>query len=134
MKHRGFTLVELSIVLVIIGLIVGGVVGGQSLIKSAQINSTISDIGKYKTAITTFELQYDAKPGDMVDAQSYWPSCVDNSAFPKNTCNGDGNNRVQIHDGTDWIHEEWRAWQHLGLAKILPRDYSGIRDPVGNYF
>ena len=50
-KTSGFTLVELAIVLVIIGLIVSGVLGAQSLINSAKINATITDIRKMQTAV-----------------------------------------------------------------------------------
>ena len=50
----GFTLIELSIVLVIIGLIVGGILTGKDLIDSAQVRAQISQIEKYQTATQTF--------------------------------------------------------------------------------
>ena len=54
-KHEeGFTLLELSIVLVIIGLIVGGVLVGQDMIKGAQIRATVAQLEKYNTAVNTF--------------------------------------------------------------------------------
>ena len=65
-KH-GFTLVELSIVLVIIGLIVGGVLTGRDLIKAAEIRAQISQIEKYQTAVNTFKLKYGYLPGDIPD-------------------------------------------------------------------
>jgi prepilin-type N-terminal cleavage/methylation domain-containing protein len=90
---QAFTLVELSIVLVIVGLIVGGVVGGQSLIHSAKINKVVLDINKMKIAFRAFELQYDALPGDMVDAYDYWgTTCHGVEA----SCNGNGNNKMNI--------------------------------------
>ena len=52
--RSAFTLVELAIVLVIIGLIVGGVLVGQDLIKAAQIRSVVTDIERYNAAATTF--------------------------------------------------------------------------------
>ena len=62
---NGFTLIELSIVLVIIGLIVGGVLVGQDLIRAAYIRAQISQIEKFNTAVNTFYGKYQALPGDM---------------------------------------------------------------------
>jgi prepilin-type N-terminal cleavage/methylation domain-containing protein len=63
----GFTLIELSIVLVIIGLIVGAVLVGQDLIHSAEIRATIAQIEKYQTAVNTFRGKYGYLPGDIRD-------------------------------------------------------------------
>ena len=63
----GFTLIELSIVLVIIGLIIGGVLVGQDLIKAAIVRGQISQIEKYQTAVNTFRSKYGYLPGDIPD-------------------------------------------------------------------
>ena len=57
-KSAGFTLIELSIVLVIIGLIIGGVLVGRDLIAAAQVRAQISQIEKYQTAVNTFRGKY----------------------------------------------------------------------------
>jgi len=64
-KTKGFTLIELSIVLVIVGLIAGGVLVGRDLIKSAEIRAQVSQIEQYNTAVRTFQLKYGGFPGDL---------------------------------------------------------------------
>jgi prepilin-type N-terminal cleavage/methylation domain-containing protein len=66
--EAGFTLIELSIVLVIIGLIVGGVLVGQDLIRAAEVRAQIAQIEKYNTAVNTFRGKFNAMPGDMSNA------------------------------------------------------------------
>jgi len=61
---RGFTLVELSIVLVAVGLMIGGVLIGQSLIHSAKINKIVKQLSEYDAAVSTFRTKYKSLPGD----------------------------------------------------------------------
>lgn len=61
---NGFTLVELSIVLVIIGLLIGGVLVGQGLIESAKINSQISQLRQFDIAANQFYQKFNCIPGD----------------------------------------------------------------------
>ena len=63
--EQGFTLIELSIVLVIIGLIVGGVLVGADMIKAAATRAQISQIEKYNSAVSTFVTKYGYLPGDI---------------------------------------------------------------------
>ena len=62
--QRGFTLVELSIVLVIIGLLIGGILVGQSLISSAKINAQVSQLQQFDAGVMVFKSQYKYLPGD----------------------------------------------------------------------
>jgi prepilin-type N-terminal cleavage/methylation domain-containing protein len=129
MKKSGFTLLELSIVLVIIGLVVGGVVVGQSLVEQARINRINRDFQQYHAAFQAFRLKYRAFPGDFKDAYDYWStqmSCSDDVAdlsppppASGHGCNGDGNDIV------DLAPEAFKAWQHLSLAGIIAGSYNG---------
>jgi len=64
-SKTGFTLLELAIVLVIIGLISAGILVGRDLIEGATLRSQISQIEKYRTAINTFRVKYGGLPGDL---------------------------------------------------------------------
>src|SRR5271170_3878378 len=72
--NAAFTLIELSIVLVIIGLIVGGVLVGQDLIKAAQIRATVTQLEKYNTSVNTFRGKYNGLPGDLQSPTNFFPS------------------------------------------------------------
>jgi prepilin-type N-terminal cleavage/methylation domain-containing protein len=121
MKLSGFTLLELSIVLVIIGLIIGGVMVGQEMIKQAEIRNIQNAVQNYQTAVNTFKLKYNALPGDFVRAKSYWPDplCTDDGA---NTCNGNGDGNIW---GSGAAGEDMRAWEHLSLSGIVPSNLTG---------
>ncbi len=122
---KGFTLIELSIVLVIISLIVGGVIGGKSLIESAKVQAQVKQLISYKVAYNSFKLQYDAIPGDFNEAWSYWgTSCANSQA----NCNGDGNNIITTSADYAWHNysENLMFFNHLGQADLLPKKYTGI--------
>lgn len=84
---KGFTLVELSIVLVIIGLLIGGLLVGQSLIDSARINKIGRDVSQYKVLVAQFQNKFKCLPGDC------------SKAFIASTLRGDGNNRISKPEG-----------------------------------
>lgn len=65
MRKSGFTLVELSIVLVIIGLLIGGILVAQSLIDSSKVNKTVSQIQQFNAGVASFVSKFRDLPGDM---------------------------------------------------------------------
>jgi len=86
----GFTLIEMSIVLVIIGLIVGGIVVGQDLIHTAEVKKQIKQIQDVETQITTFRTKYNCLPGDCLNATDFFGT-TDSGGHPIVNGDGDGN-------------------------------------------
>lgn len=75
--QKGFTLVELAIVMTIIGLLIGGILKGQELLNNARVTATIAQARAFEAATTTFRDKYDALPGDMgANASTRIPGCV----------------------------------------------------------
>ena len=107
-NNIGFTLVELSIVLVVIGLIVGGIMVGKSLIDSSNIHAQVQQLEKYNTAYHTFKLKYNAIPGDMVNASDYWAGAV----------NGPGVGRLVNSAGWPYQIGNRLFFIHISLAGL----------------
>lgn len=125
---KGFTLIELSIVLVIIGLLVGGVMTGQNLIKQAKFRAVISEQNTVQEAINTFRIQYNAFPGDFNNGFAYWGG---NCATTAEKCNGNGDRKITIAGSDPEALEGYRFWQHLNLANMYPGAYTGIGNGTG---
>ena len=140
MKHAAFTLIELSMVLVILGLLIGGVLSGRSLIRASELRSVTADYNKYQTSINAFRSKYNALPGDMTNATNYWgaanadpTTCKTTLGTGTQTCNGDGNGQIsQILSDSSKDYEMFRAWQQLAIAGLIEGAYSGIAGAGGS--
>jgi prepilin-type N-terminal cleavage/methylation domain-containing protein len=115
-KEQGFTLVELAVVLVIIGLLTAGILVGKTLIRQSQINSVSADTQRYIGAAQTFQQKYGALPGDMPNANSYWSG----------VSYGDGNGQI------DTVAESFLFWQHLANAQLIQGIYTGAAGTGGS--
>lgn len=144
MKASGFSLVELSIVLVILGLLVGGVLAGQSLIRASELRAVAVEHSKYTSAIHAFRDKYFQLPGDFSQATRFWDAqtgattdgvvtaCAEltTAATDAKTCNGNGNGWIAECLENPCVRDQWyeasRFWQHLANAGLIEGKYTGV--------
>lgn len=119
--HSGFSLLELSIVIAVIALLLGGVFASIQGVNAAKVRGTLSQISEIMTATEQFEELYHYLPGDLPTAGTYWGTNCD--ATPSN-CNGDGNWLVDYASAT----EDHRVFQHLQLAGLYDKGTSYSTD------
>jgi len=111
-KQSGFTLIEIAIVLVIIGLLLGGVLKGQELIQSARVRNLISQQDGTKAAYFGFLDRFRALPGDYSQANPNIANVLTGS-------NGNNNGRIESTGGGGAIDEHIAAWEHLSQSGFI---------------
>ena len=124
-RQQGFTLIEIAIVLVIIGLLLGGVLKGQELIQSARVRNLISQQDGTKAAYFGFLDRFRALPGDYSQAAaniSCTPACQ----------NGNNNGRIESVVGGGAIDEHIAAWEHLSKSGFINGSYTYAVIPETN--
>jgi prepilin-type N-terminal cleavage/methylation domain-containing protein len=141
-NQKGFTLIEISIVLTIIALIIGGIIVSRDLIRVSELNSVTSDVARYRQAFTDFRDKYLALPGDFSGAEALWgsdsncPNTATNTTPKTATCNGNGDGHVGYYNITPFavsnFYEVYRAWQQLADAGFIDGSYSGVAAPASN--
>lgn len=132
-KRDGFSLLELSLVLVIISLLAGGVIVGQELVRQAELRSITSAVEQTVTAARTFKLKYSGLPGDLKTAARYWGALNSNPAICKGlvntggtaTCDGNGNGYF------DDINEGGHFWLQMSNAGLITGRFDGAPSPSG---
>ncbi len=111
----GFTLVELSIVLAILGLLVGSIVAAQSIIRSSELRNITAEYQRYDRAIDTFRDKYLGLPGDLSNATSFWSG----------EANGDGNGQIMgSAPTTAATNETAHFWTQLVAAGLAEGSYT----------
>jgi prepilin-type N-terminal cleavage/methylation domain-containing protein len=110
--QKGFTLVEIAIVLVIIGLLLGGILKGQEMITQAKIKNLIADMSGVSAAMYGYQDRYRALPGDDKNAVARWTTGV-----TVGTDIGDGVISGAYLDASPAETAEF--WRHLRLAGFV---------------
>lgn len=105
-KLPGFSLIELSFVMIIIGIIMAAVFKGQDLLDTARLQSCVSDLNRYRLAIMTYYNQFNQLPGNDINAKNH---------FGNEATNGDGKGLIQAD-------EQGHVWKHLHMASLADSD------------
>lgn len=108
-KEEGFSLVEISIALLIIGILVAGILKGQDLLENARLKSLVSQVNEYRIATNVFQDRYGALPGDYAKASQY----IDPSLS-----NGNDNGKIE-GQGLAVGQEAFSFWAHLAKANLI---------------
>jgi prepilin-type N-terminal cleavage/methylation domain-containing protein len=117
--QQGFTLIEIAIVLVIIGLLLGGVLKGQELITGARVRNIIQQQDGVKAAYFGFLDRYRALPGDYANAKATIGNISDVSGCGNGAGNGNGDGQIAVTNVENIL-----AWEHLSKANFINGTYT----------
>lgn len=143
-RRQGFTIIEISLVLVIIGLITGGVLAGQDLVHTATLHAEIRQLGEYQTATYAFRERYGYLPGDMplAQARAVFPGMATTGAVYGTNGVGDGNGQIEsvmiyatptnllCNWGTCVSGESVTYWYQLAQAGLIAEGNAKGSDPT----
>jgi len=118
LSESGFTLVEIAIVLVIIGLLLGGILKGQEMITQAKIKNVINDFNGVTAAVNSYQDRYRALPGDDATANTRWQTQGAVQGNGDGAIAGKYNNVIAAAPTT--AQESNLFWWHLRLGGFVP--------------
>lgn len=131
---RAFSLLEISIVLIIIAALVAAVMVGRSMIMTSRLQTVITDVGNLTSAIGNFKQAYQSLPGDFAAATGQWGT--DSSTCPSGggstgTCDGNGDGKIGGYCSSGsysptYAYETFRVWQHLNSSTLYSSSLTGI--------
>lgn len=108
-KKSAFSLIELSIVLIVIGLLIAGITGGASLIRNSELRSAIGEARNYSVAVNAFYTQFNALPGDF-NVEMYSGDTV-----------GDNDGRIEYSNAAS-AAEGYLVWKDLSSIGAIDSD------------
>ena len=129
-KKSAFSLIELSVVLVIIGLLVAGITGGASLIESARVRSLMNELRDYERAIYTFQAAKGRYPGDPMNYGTfgYYSNYYDPTSTSTNYARP--GYTYQYTDFPKSFMDEWQSRNGTTGTDSLPNHDSADRKSV----
>lgn len=123
-NQAGFTLIEIAIVMVVIGLLLGGVLKGQEMIENAKISNLRNDFSGVSAAIYAYQDRYRSLPGDDNRANLASRGWADSAA-------GNGNGSLNNNDAFNANgNESQQLWQHLRYSGLITGDPAGTTNNV----
>jgi prepilin-type N-terminal cleavage/methylation domain-containing protein len=130
-SRSGFTLIEMSIVLVIIGLLLGGILVGKDLVNAAAVRSQVSQLEQYNSAFNTFRTKYNGLPGDIFAAQAaaFGFTARPNLDFGTQKGNGGIESLFSCASGSAARYisgETTLFWDDLSKSKLIEGSYTGF--------
>lgn len=129
-RQQGFTLVEIAIVLLIIGLLLGGVLKGQEMITQAKIKNIANDLNGIAAAIYAYQDRYKKLPGDDDAAENRWTNPATKKGGGNGTVGANGvAGVIDCSQSANADGENCRFWQHLRLAGLILGDAASSLAP-----
>ncbi len=124
--QAGFTLVEIAIVLVIIGLLLGGILKGQEMITQAKIKNIVNDFNGITAAVNSYQDRYRALPGDDLNANPRWAGAPTRDTAENGNGQITGLYNAVLTDAPTAAQESNLFWWHLRLAGFVAGATTGV--------